>query len=299
MEDMMINSEEDAKLSAAVATFGDNSWQIVASHLDGRTSNQCSVRWRNTLLPDRKRVGRWSVEEDKRLKVAVILFGAKNWKKLAQFIEGRTQSQCRERWTEEEDAKLLAAIEEHGHSWSKVAACVPRRTDNQCRRRWKVLLPHEVPILRAAHQLKRTVLISNFVGRKCERPAIGPNDFIPLKSLPAHDDTENNLQIGKKRSREQSNQEDRRNASSKSADAMESGYCKRARKRSLRVCRPKTQRRPIDELLTSGELSEDALMELPLVEIMKLLRKNARTIDCELKNHKEDEKETYETIFCS
>lgn len=39
-----------------------------------------------------------------------------------------------ERWTDEEDAKLLAAIEEHGHSWSKVAVCLPGRTDNQCRR---------------------------------------------------------------------------------------------------------------------------------------------------------------------
>lgn len=37
-------SDEDAKLCKAVETFGDNSWQTAASHLDGRTSNQCSVR---------------------------------------------------------------------------------------------------------------------------------------------------------------------------------------------------------------------------------------------------------------
>ncbi|XP_028554014.1 uncharacterized protein LOC110103393 isoform X4 [Dendrobium catenatum] len=217
--------EEDSKLCTAVETFGDNSWQIVASHLDGRTSNQCSVRWRNTLLPERKRVGRWSVDEDKRLKVSVILFGAKNWKKIAQFIPGRTQSQCRERWlncldpslnlerwTEEEDAKFLAAIAEHGHRWSKVAACIPGRTDNQCRRRWKVLLPHEVPMLKAAQQLKRTVLISNFVGREGERPAIGPNDFTPVVCLPAPD-TENNVGVVKKR--ERSNPGSNKNASSR------------------------------------------------------------------------------------
>lgn len=40
-------------------------------------------------------------------------------------------------------------------------------------------------MLKAAQQLKRTVLISNFVGREGERPAIGPNDFVPLASLPA------------------------------------------------------------------------------------------------------------------
>lgn len=37
-------------------------------------------------------------------------------------------------WTEEEDAKLLTAITEHGYCWSKVATCVPPRTDSQCRR---------------------------------------------------------------------------------------------------------------------------------------------------------------------
>ncbi|KAG1368347.1 hypothetical protein COCNU_14G008150 [Cocos nucifera] len=169
-------------------------------------------RWRKSLNPDRRKVGRWSVDEDKRLKVAVMLFGAKNWKKIAQFAPGRTQVQCRERWlncldpslnlkawTEEEDAKLLAAIAEHGYCWSKVATCVPPRTDSQCRRRWKVLLPHEVPLLQAARKMKRTVLISNFVDRESERPAIGPNDFTPLVNL---SETENNdsTRPGKKRS---------------------------------------------------------------------------------------------------
>lgn len=37
-------------------------------------------------------------------------------------------------WTAEEDAKLEAAISEHGYCWSKIAACVPPRTDSQCRR---------------------------------------------------------------------------------------------------------------------------------------------------------------------
>nr|XP_010932454.1 uncharacterized protein LOC105053113 isoform X1 [Elaeis guineensis]XP_029122846.1 uncharacterized protein LOC105053113 isoform X1 [Elaeis guineensis]XP_029122847.1 uncharacterized protein LOC105053113 isoform X1 [Elaeis guineensis] len=204
--------DEDAKLCAAVESFGDNNWQLVASNLEGRTGAQCSNRWRKSLNPDRRKVGRWSVDEDKRLKVAVMLFGAKNWNKIAQFAPGRTQVQCRERWlncldpslnlkawTEEEDAKLLAAIAEHGYCWSKVATCVPPRTDSQCRRRWKVLLPHEVPLLQAARKMKRTVLISNFVDRESERPTIGPNDFTPLVNF---SEAENNDSTtpGKKRS---------------------------------------------------------------------------------------------------
>ncbi|PKA50152.1 Myb-related protein 3R-1 [Apostasia shenzhenica] len=158
--------EEDAKLKAAVETFGD-SWQIIASHLDGRTS----------------RLGHQSS------------FGSTGLSDRFEPIPARLRwlncldpSLNLERWTEEEDSKLLHAIAEHGHRWSKVAAYVPPRTDNQCRRRWKVLLPHEVPIHKAAQQLKKAVLISNFVGRERERPSIGPNDFTPLLSLPAPGD---------------------------------------------------------------------------------------------------------------
>jgi len=54
----------------------------------GKLFTLIGERWGDGLLP---------VEEDKRLKVAVMLFGAKNWNKIAQFAPGRTQVQCRER----------------------------------------------------------------------------------------------------------------------------------------------------------------------------------------------------------
>ncbi|XP_077238258.1 uncharacterized protein LOC143879651 isoform X2 [Tasmannia lanceolata] len=182
--------DDDAHLRAVVEALGEVDWQLVASNLEGRVGPQCSNRWRKTLHPSIKRVGRWTVDEDKRLKIAVTLFGPKQWMKIAQFVPGRTQVQCRERWlnaldpslnlgqwTEEEDSKLKAAISEHGHCWSKVAAFVPPRTDSQCRRRWKVLLPHEVPLVQAARKIQRAALITNFVDREEERPALGPNDF--------------------------------------------------------------------------------------------------------------------------
>lgn len=43
-------------------------------------------------------MGRWSKDEDKRLTVAAMLFGPKNWKKVSQFVPGRTHVQCRERY---------------------------------------------------------------------------------------------------------------------------------------------------------------------------------------------------------
>ncbi|XP_059645652.1 uncharacterized protein LOC132287150 isoform X2 [Cornus florida] len=205
---MILKSEwteaEDDKLRAAVETFGVSNWQLVASTLEGRTGTQCSNRWKQSLNPARQRVGKWTPDEDKRLKVAVMLFGPKTWKKIAQYVPGRTQVQCRERWvnsldpslnldkwTEEEDSRLEAAIAEHGYCWSKVAACVPPRTDSQCRRRWKVLFPHEVPLLQAAKNIQKAALISNFVDRESERPALGPNDFVPLTLTNSIPESEN------------------------------------------------------------------------------------------------------------
>jgi myb proto-oncogene protein len=43
-----------------------------------------------------------------------------------------------------------------------------------------VLVPHEVPLLQAARRMQKAALISNFVDRESERPALGPNDFVPL-----------------------------------------------------------------------------------------------------------------------
>ncbi|XXG65530.1 hypothetical protein AAC387_Pa05g3209 [Persea americana] len=183
--------DEDAQLRAVVETLGEHDWQGVATAMGGRTGPQCSNRWRKTLHPSRQRVGRWAVDEDKRLKISVMLFGPKLWNKIAKFIPGRTQVQCRERWfntldpslnlgpwSEEEDAKLKAEITEHGYCWSKIAACVPGRTDSQCRRRWKNLFPHEVPLLQAARKIQKAALISNFVDREEQRPALGPCDFV-------------------------------------------------------------------------------------------------------------------------
>lgn len=48
-------------------------------------------------MPERTRVGRWSLDEDKRLTVSVKLLGSGSWNKIAQFVPGRTQSQCNER----------------------------------------------------------------------------------------------------------------------------------------------------------------------------------------------------------
>ncbi|KAF3794481.1 Myb-like protein L [Nymphaea thermarum] len=205
--------EEDVQLRAAVEVCGENNWQLVASHLEGRTGVQCSNRWRKCLHPSKERFGRWTVEEDKRLKIAVTLFGRRAWKKICGFIPGRTQVQCRERWihsldpslrldvwTDEEDMKLKAAIAECGKKWAKVAARIPGRTNGQCRRRWKVLFPDEVSLAQKAQKIKKSALISNFVYRSKDRPALGPDDFLPVQGDAETVDAKNE-NVGKSKKR--------------------------------------------------------------------------------------------------
>ncbi|KAG7577688.1 Homeobox-like domain superfamily [Arabidopsis thaliana x Arabidopsis arenosa] len=187
-------AEEDDQLRAAVELFGDKDWQSVANVLKGRTGAQCSNRWKKSLRPTRK--GTWSLEEDKRVKVAVTLFGSQNWHKISQFVPGRTQTQCRERWlncldpkvnrgkwTEEEDGKLREAIAEHGYSWSKVASKLSCRTDSQCLRRWKRLYPHQVALLQEARRLQKEGSVGNFVDRESERPALVTGAILALPEI--------------------------------------------------------------------------------------------------------------------
>ncbi|MED6194868.1 hypothetical protein PIB30_032524 [Stylosanthes scabra] len=212
--------EEDAQLCSAVAIYGESNWQAVASVLERRTGTQCSNRWKKSLFPERK--GSFTQEEDKRLTVAVMLFGRK-WNQIARFVPGRTQCQCRDRyvnsldpslkwggWTEEEDSRLQDAIAKHGFCWSKVAEDMPPRTDSQCRKRFKVLFPDQAYLLQEARKKQKSLVAGNFVDRESERPNLTLNDFLPLPTLgplpsgAADDDVDENLP--RKRKRKSSNE---------------------------------------------------------------------------------------------
>nr|XP_043630469.1 transcription factor MYB3R-3-like [Erigeron canadensis] len=75
---------------------------------------------------------------------------AKNWKRIAESIPGRTTRQCFSRWkkvlnpdiikgiwTKEEDDHIVKLVEAHGClKWSLIAKYLPGRIGNQCRERW-------------------------------------------------------------------------------------------------------------------------------------------------------------------
>eukprot|EP00467_Chlorarachnion_reptans_P019610 CAMPEP_0114499746 /NCGR_PEP_ID=MMETSP0109-20121206/7588_1 /TAXON_ID=29199 /ORGANISM="Chlorarachnion reptans, Strain CCCM449" /LENGTH=352 /DNA_ID=CAMNT_0001677347 /DNA_START=47 /DNA_END=1105 /DNA_ORIENTATION=+ len=96
--------------------------------------------------------GRWTQEEDARLRRAVELFDGKNWKQIAQagFRGKKTDVQCLHRWqkvlrpglvkgpwTTEEDVLVIAMVQKYGvKKWSLIAQHVGGRLGKQCRERW-------------------------------------------------------------------------------------------------------------------------------------------------------------------
>eukprot|EP00250_Pteridium_aquilinum_P012177 c20550_g1_i1 orf=872-3616(-) len=185
--------EEDEQLRAAVKLYGDQDWSSIAATLECRTGPQCWNRWHKILHPMRQKSGRWNVDEDKRLRLAVSVYGPRMWKSIATHVPGRTEVQCRERWcnvldpslilaewTAEEDQKLETAIAKHGHHrWSTVATELSPRTDNQCWRRWKHLHPELVSAFMKDNKIQKAAIVNNFVGRKKERSKLHPSDFVP------------------------------------------------------------------------------------------------------------------------
>lgn len=77
---------------------------IPVARVTGRYSNACINRWTKSLRPSITR-GKWSDKEDEELRVAVAMVGC-NWKEVAPRVTGRTDAQCRERWTNVLDPNL-------------------------------------------------------------------------------------------------------------------------------------------------------------------------------------------------
>ncbi|KAL2651021.1 hypothetical protein R1flu_019149 [Riccia fluitans] len=94
--------------------------------------------------------GGWTPEEDEILRRAVQCYKAKNWKKIAEYFQDRTDVQCLHRWqkvlnpdlvkgpwTKEEDDRIMELVGKYGaKKWSVIAQNLPGRIGKQCRERW-------------------------------------------------------------------------------------------------------------------------------------------------------------------
>jgi myb proto-oncogene protein len=94
------------------------------------------------------RTGKWTADEDDKLKDAIRMDGGNNWNEIAAMVPDRTKRQCsgrwhndldprayrtdklRGKWTADKDDQLKDAVQRH------VSALFPERSKKQCPSRW-------------------------------------------------------------------------------------------------------------------------------------------------------------------
>ncbi|EFJ46229.1 hypothetical protein VOLCADRAFT_93469 [Volvox carteri f. nagariensis] len=149
--------EESRRLMELAEKYGRRHWNKVAAELGtGRTAGQClahCLRWsRYDRRPERSV---WSGEDDVALEALVAKYGT-DWVAVAEGFGGRfDRHQVRDRWygvmtasgprrvgkwSADEDAQLVKAVDELGQKWTAVARHVVGRTARQCRERYVNLL---------------------------------------------------------------------------------------------------------------------------------------------------------------
>jgi hypothetical protein len=91
----------------------------------------------------------WTDDEDKQLFAAVIKVGKKNWTEVANYVDGKTSSQCyhrymktldpkikRGKWDLSEDLRLMLGVKLFSTNWVLIEGLLKTRTDIQCRERY-------------------------------------------------------------------------------------------------------------------------------------------------------------------
>ncbi|GAA6010690.1 hypothetical protein JCM10207_005799 [Rhodosporidiobolus poonsookiae] len=149
--------EEDRRLLAAVQVYGfsrgkgsADRWGKISKDVGGgRTAKNCRKRYFHSLNPDLKK-GRWTKEEDQRLRELYGILGPK-WKEIALQIPGRMDDQVSKRWRDAvnpalrrnepwaaaEDAMLLALYEQLGPQWAEISERIDGRSPLHCRNRYR------------------------------------------------------------------------------------------------------------------------------------------------------------------
>lgn len=94
--------------------------------------------------------GKWTKEEDEKLKDLCVRLGTDNWSAIGNHFPQRTEVQCQQRWkkvldpslikgawTKEEDDLVVQLVNQYGpKKWSLIASHLQGRIGKQCRERW-------------------------------------------------------------------------------------------------------------------------------------------------------------------
>ncbi|KAL3331297.1 hypothetical protein AABB24_034891 [Solanum stoloniferum] len=148
----MIQAKEEAPTLdiggfISCSSLSDSSYEASTPRCSSEPGSSCR---RSSGPTKRSSQAGWTEEEDNLLTEVVERFKGRNWKRIAECLNGRTDVQCLHRWqkvlnpelvkgpwTKEEDDLIIELVEKHGcKKWSAIANSLPGRIGKQCRERW-------------------------------------------------------------------------------------------------------------------------------------------------------------------
>ena len=138
--------EEDKILKEKAEEFKYKNWNTIATFIPGKTSIQCSARYRR-IRPGLVK-GAWNKDEDNKLLSLYDKYG-KNWAAISKEMTQRTGKQIRDRFlnsldskfnrgkfSEEEDQAIIKYYKIYGNSWAKIAKKLKTRTGDMVKNRF-------------------------------------------------------------------------------------------------------------------------------------------------------------------
>eukprot|EP00924_Labyrinthula_sp_SR-Ha-C_P003806 augustus_masked-scaffold_3-processed-gene-5.51-mRNA-1 protein AED:0.14 eAED:0.33 QI:0/-1/0/1/-1/1/1/0/232 len=158
-----------------------------------------------------RKTGRWSKDEDEKLRKIVNSIGDTNWVKVANYVKNRSSSQCMQRWkqvlrpglkkgawTTQEDELLTKLVYQHLgssiyetpipkiKSWKFAEDYIKGRTSKQCRERWVLVLDPTICKAEWTQQEDETLLtLQKLIGNK----------WTLIKELMENNRTENSIKL--------------------------------------------------------------------------------------------------------
>ncbi|XP_035454759.2 myb protein isoform X2 [Spodoptera frugiperda] len=139
-EDYVIIKEERSGYDSETSEYSEDS---AAAYEDVQAATKSSGPRKNINR------GRWTKEEDKKLKACVNIYN-ENWDLISAQFADRSDVQCQQRWTKvvnpelvkgpwtkEEDEKVMELVAKYGpKKWTLIARHLKGRIGKQCRERW-------------------------------------------------------------------------------------------------------------------------------------------------------------------
>jgi len=144
------SEEEDEIIRQNINLKQKNKWNIISLKLKNKTATQAYLR--SKLIDPNLKKGKFSIEEDQKLRQLVDFFGP-SWRFIAKLFNNRNSKQLRLRYNNHlnekfskrkistvEDRKILSLFQIYGKQWKKYKEHFPDRSYIKIKLRYKSLI---------------------------------------------------------------------------------------------------------------------------------------------------------------